>query len=96
MAAYVVVEVQVHNPDAYTEYRRLVPPTLEPFGGRFLVRGGQVETLEGDWRPERFVILQFPDIARAKAWWSSPAYTAIRDLRYHNATSRMIVVEGVG
>lgn len=95
MAAYIIVQVQVHNPDAYAEYRAQVPPTLEPYGGKFIVRGGQVETLEGDWLPERFVILEFPDVARAKAWWSSPEYRAIAELRYRNATSQMIVVQGV-
>lgn len=94
MAAYIVVQVEVHDPVAYAEYRKGVPATLAPYDGKFLVRGGKVETLEGDWMPERFVILEFPSVARAKEWWASPEYRAIVDIRYRNASSRMIVVEG--
>jgi uncharacterized protein (DUF1330 family) len=95
MAAYIVVQVEVHDPVAYAEYKKDVPATLALYDGKFLVRGGQVETLEGDWMPERFVILQFPSVGRAKEWWSSPEYRAIVDIRYRNASSRMIVVQGV-
>lgn len=95
MAAYIVVQVEVHDPVAYVEYRKNVPATLARYDGKFLVRGGKVETLEGDWMPERFVILEFPSVARAKEWLASPEYRAIVDIRYRNASSRMIVVEGV-
>ena len=95
MAAYVVVEVQVHDQDAYAEYKAGVPATLAKYDGKFLVRGGKVETLEGGWLPERFVLLEFPSVERAKEWWASPEYSAIKDIRYRNADSRMFVVEGV-
>ncbi len=96
MSAYIVVQVQVHDPVGYEEYKKGVPATLALYDGKFLVRGGKKETLEGDWSPERFVILEFPSVARAKEWWASPEYRAIIDLRYRNASSQMIVVEGVG
>lgn len=95
MSAYVVVQVEVHDPTAYEEYKKGVPATLALYDGKFIVRGGQVETLEGDWKPQRFVILEFPTVARAKEWHASPEYRAIADIRYENADSQMIVVEGV-
>lgn len=95
MSAYIVVQVQVHDSVAYEEYRKNVPATLALYDGKFLVRGGAVETLEGDWKPERFVILEFPSVERAQEWWASPEYRAIVEIRYANATSQMILVQGV-
>ena len=96
MAAYVIVDVEVTNQDAYEEYRRQVPATLESYGGRFAVRGGRYETLEGSWRPQRIVVLEFPDFDRAKQWYASPEYQAIVPLREQNArTNFLTVVEGV-
>ena len=96
MAAYVIVDVEVHDPVAYQAYTSRVPATLEPFGGRFLVRGGKTETLEGEWWPKRVVVLEFPDAAAAKAWHASPAYAEILPLRHGNArTNFLTVVEGV-
>ncbi len=73
----------------------MVPPSLAAYGGRFLVRGGEVETLEGEWSPKRFVIVEFPSVERAKAWWGSEEYAAAKALRQATAHSRMIVVAGV-
>ncbi len=96
MAAYVIVDVEVLDPEAYTEYTRDVPATLEPFGGRFLVRGGAVTTLEGEWRPQRAVLIEFPSVEQAKAWHASPAYVAILPIRHkHARTNFMTVIEGV-
>ena len=96
MAAYVIVDVEVTNQEAYEEYRRQVPATLEKYGGRFAVRGGRYETLEGSWQPQRIVVLQFPDFDRAKEWHGSPEYQAIIPLRTKNArTNFLTVVEGV-
>lgn len=95
MSAYVVVQVQVHNPTAYEEYKKGVPATLALYDGKFLVRGGKVETLEGGWMPERFVILEFPTVERAKEWYASPEYTAILGIRHQNSDGKMIVVQGV-
>lgn len=95
MAAYVVVQVEVQDPERYETYKKLVPPSLEAYGGRFVVRGGKTETLEGAWSPERFVILEFPSVDQAKAWWGSPEYAEAKALRHATAHSEMIVVEGV-
>jgi uncharacterized protein (DUF1330 family) len=95
MAAYVVVQVDIKDPVRYADYRTMVPPTLEKYGGRFVVRGGKTETLEGDWSPKRFVVVEFPSVERAKAWWASPEYAAAKALRQATAETQMIVVEGL-
>jgi uncharacterized protein (DUF1330 family) len=95
MSAYVVVEIEVLDKDRYETYKQMVPPTLAPYGGRFLVRGGEVETLEGDWSPKRFVILEFPSAERAKAWWASGEYAEAKALRQATARTQMICVTGV-
>ena len=95
MAAYIVVEVAVRDAVRYEDYKRLVPPTLEQYGGRFLVRGGAAETLEGDWAPGRVVILEFPSAEKARQWWGSAAYAPAKELRQATAHTQMILVEGV-
>jgi uncharacterized protein (DUF1330 family) len=95
MSAYVVVEVEVQDKERYETYKQLVPPSLAAYGGRFLVRGGEVENLEGEWSPKRFVVLEFPSVERAKAWWASPEYAEAKALRQATARTQMIVVEGV-
>ncbi|HWK10884.1 MAG TPA: DUF1330 domain-containing protein [Vicinamibacterales bacterium] len=95
MAAYIVVQVDVNDPVRYEDYKNLVLPTLGAFGGRFLVRGGRTETLEGDWAPKRFVIVEFPDMERAKAWWASDGYAPAKALRQATSTTQMIVAEGL-
>jgi uncharacterized protein (DUF1330 family) len=95
MAAYIIVQVDVKDPTRYEDYKRMVPPTLEKFGGRFIVRGGRTEILEGDWAPGRFVVLEFPSVEQAKAWWASRAYADAKALRQATAHTQMIVVEGV-
>jgi uncharacterized protein (DUF1330 family) len=72
----------------------MVPPSLVPYGGRFIVRGGEVETLEGDWAPKRLVIAEFPSVERAKAWWASEEYAAAKALRQATARTQMVVVAG--
>jgi uncharacterized protein (DUF1330 family) len=95
MSAYVIVQVEVKDAVRYEDYKKLVPPTLEKFGGRFLVRGGAVETLEGGWAPKRFVIAEFPSVEQAKAWWASPEYAEAKALRQATADSMMIVAQGI-
>lgn len=96
MPAYVVVSVDVADAEAYGEYTRQVPGTLEPFGGQFVVRGGAFEVLEGAWPAPRMVILQFPSMERATAWHASDAYQAILPIRQRHArTDFMVAVEGV-
>jgi uncharacterized protein (DUF1330 family) len=95
MAAYIVTQIEVHDRERYEDYKRLVAPTLEAYGGRFVVRGGAVETLEGDWSPGRVVVLEFPSAEQARAWWGSDAYAPAKALRQATAHTQMILVEGV-
>ena len=95
MTAYVIVEVEVTDPVAYEDYKKQVPPSLAAYNGRFVVRGGACETLEGSWRPQRVVVLEFPSVARAKQWWASTEYSAAKALRQRTAKTKMVVVEGV-
>ena len=95
MAAYIVVEIEVLDKDRYENYKQLVPPTLAAYGGRFVVRGGATETLEGDWSPQRLVIVEFPSVEQAKAWWASSEYAEAKALRQATARTQMLVVAGV-
>lgn len=95
MPAYVIANVTIHDPVRYEDYKRMVPATLVPFGGRFIARGGQVDALEGDWRPSRLVLLEFPSVERARAWWNSPEYAQARALRQATSTGTLLILEGV-
>jgi uncharacterized protein (DUF1330 family) len=95
MSAYVVVEVEVHDPELMARYRDATTPTVTAHRGRFIVRGGACETLEGGWSPERLVIIEFPTAAAAKAWWSSEEYAEPKAMRQRAGRTRMVVVEGV-
>jgi uncharacterized protein (DUF1330 family) len=95
MPAFVIANVTIADPVRYEDYKRMVPATLAPFGGRFIVRGGQVEALEGDWRPSRLVLLEFPSVERARAWWNSPEYAEARALRQATSTGTLLILEGV-
>jgi len=94
MPAYIIANVDVTDPDAYAEYRKGVVASFEPFGGRFLARGGRAEALEGAYAVKRVVILEFPDYERAKAWWNSPGYRSLREMRQRASRGDLIVVEG--
>ena len=95
MAAYVIVDVDIHDREKYDEYKRIVPPTVEAYGGRFVVRGGSAERLEGDWEPKRVVVLEFDSVERAKTWWASEEYRIPKGMRQAASTASMIVVDGV-
>lgn len=95
MAAYIVVEITVKDEATYERYKQLAPPSIAAHGGRYVIRGGQVETLEGAWQPKRFVMLEFPSAAQARAWWASPEYAPAKALRQASASTEMILVEGV-
>ncbi len=95
MAAYIIVDVTVLNMDEYEGYKKLTPGSLAPYGGKFIVRGGSTECLEGDWDPERIVVLEFEDTKRAKDWWNSMEYAPAKEIRQRNAKTKMILVEGV-
>ena len=95
MTALVIVDVRVTDPARFEEYKKLVPATLTPYGGKFLARGGRVDVLEGDWAPKRIVIIEFPSVERARAWWASEEYRVPKQMRIESADTRMIVVESV-
>ena len=92
---YLVVEAKVSDPEAYARYRTLAAEAVEKFGGRYLVRGGPVEILEGPWTaPERLVIVEFDSPELAKQFYDSPEYRAAREVRAGAADMNMLVVEG--
>ena len=95
MAAYIINDMEVTDPQLFEEYKKLSPPTVARYGGKFLARGGPTESLEGDWSPRRLVILEFPSMAQARAWIDSPEYAPARRLRQRSASSNLILVEGV-
>jgi len=95
MPAFIVVQVNVNDPERYENYKKMVPPSLEPYGGRYRVRGGRVENLEGTWSPSRCVIIEFDSVEQARAWWASEEYAEAKALRQATADTEMIVVEGV-
>ena len=95
MAAYVIVQVDIHDPATYERYKELAPPSIAHYGGRYIARGGATETFEGDWSPSRLVILEFPTMDAARAWWASPEYAEAKALRNAAATSEMLVVQGL-
>lgn len=94
MPALIIVDIKITDPEKYEKYKTLVRPSIDKYGGRFVVRGGRSETLEGDWNPERIVVLEFESVEKAKLWWDSEEYRGPRDLRWSASTGNMIVVEG--
>lgn len=94
MAAYVIAHLNVTNPDAFEAYRTAVPPIIAAHGGRYLIRGGAAEALEGDWTIPRLIVLEFPDKAAALGFYNSPEYQEILPLRLANAEGSVAIVEG--
>ncbi len=93
--AYVLCDIDVTDPDAYEAYKALAAPAVVANGGRYVVRGGPAELLEGEGLLNRVVVLEFPDAASARAWYDSPAYREARAARAGAATARFTLVEGV-
>jgi uncharacterized protein (DUF1330 family) len=94
MPAYFIADLDITDPAGFEEYRQLVPATIQQYGGRYIVRGGASETLEGDWQPKRVVVLEFPSLEQARQWYNSEAYRGPKALRFKTATSKLILVEG--
>jgi uncharacterized protein (DUF1330 family) len=94
MPAYIIVEVKVNDPVQYEEYKKLTPLSLAQYQGKFIVRGGKTETLEGVWNPQRIVVLEFPTVELAKSWWASKEYSPAKSIRQRTAETKMILVEG--
>jgi uncharacterized protein (DUF1330 family) len=95
MAAYVIAEVETTDLELMRPYRDLAPPTVSAYGGRYIVRGGAVQTLEGDWEPARIAVLEFESPERARQWWESEEYREAKALRQRAGRTRMIIVDGV-
>jgi uncharacterized protein (DUF1330 family) len=95
MPAYVLVDCEVTDPARYETYKKLAPPAIAKFGGRYLVRGGALSILEGDWQPNRIVVLEFPDMDAARRFYDSPEYRAARAERAGAARMNMLLVEGL-
>jgi uncharacterized protein (DUF1330 family) len=94
MAAYIIVQVDVHDPATFKKYADAVPATIAQYGGKYRVRGGAVTVKEGDWNPTRMVVLEFPDMATAHKWYDSPEYQAIIGDRLKASNAQLIFVEG--
>ena len=95
MSAYVIVEIEVTDPVGYEEYKKQAAATVHQHGGKYIVRGGKMEVLEGDWKPNRIVVLQFESMERANEWLNCEEYREPRKMRHRTAKTNMIVVEGV-
>ncbi len=95
MPAYIIAAVEVTDAVGFDEYRRMAGPIVAAFGGKFVVRGGKVETLEGDWIANRLVVIEFESVERAKEWWASDEYRAAKELRQRTTKSKLLIVEGV-
>lgn len=94
MTAYVLAAIEVTDPGAYEAYKPLSSAAVERYGGRFLVRGGASEALEGEWQPGRMVLVEFPDADTARRWYDSPEYQQARAVRQRASTGRMLLLEG--
>jgi uncharacterized protein (DUF1330 family) len=94
MPAYVIANIEVTDPGQYEEYKKLAGPSVAEYDGRYLVRGGAAEILEGEWTPNRLVVLEFPSLERAREWWNSESYAAAIGIRHSAARSDILLVEG--
>jgi uncharacterized protein (DUF1330 family) len=95
MSAYVIVDLEVLDPIGFEEYKKQAAETVHKHGGKYIVRGGKTETLEGEWKPKRIVVLQFESMQRAKEWLNCEDYREPRKMRHRTAKTKMILVEGV-
>jgi uncharacterized protein (DUF1330 family) len=94
MAAYILAEIEITNPEGYKEYSKQVPATIAKYGGRFLIRGGASDALEGEWPQRRRVLLEFPTMEAARNWWSSPDYEKPKAMRQAASKGRLLLMEG--
>jgi len=95
MPAYVIVETDIHDPELYERYKAASPAAVAGGGGRFVVRGGELAVLEGEWQPKRLVVLEFDDLEAAKRFYESEEYQEVKKLRDGAASLNMVAVEGV-
>ena len=95
MSALIIVDIEVTDPVRYEDYKKLASASITAHGGRYLVRGGKFEVLDGNWTPRRLVVLEFDSVEKAKTWRASPEYAQAKKVRETCARSNMVVVEGL-
>ena len=95
MSAYVIAEIEITDPAAYEDYRKQVPGVIAKYGGKYVVRGGKVEPMEGGWSPKRLAVVEFPSLQQALKWYRSPEYAPLIKTRQKAARGKLIIVEGV-
>lgn len=94
MSAFVIVDTKINNPEVYEQYKKLAKPIAEKFGGVYRVRGGEMDVLENElWTPTRIVVVEFPDMASARAFANSDEYAPVKKIRHENAECTLIIVE---
>ena len=93
MPAFLIADIDVHDPETYASYREQNPDIVNKFGGRYVALGGEVKVLEGDWKPRRTVVIEFPDMEAVSAFYNSPEYTELRQIRWKSADSRLVALE---
>lgn len=94
MSALMIVDLSIHDTERYKEYVKLVPDLIEKHHGKYLVRGGKVEVMEGDWHPERLIVLEFPSLAYAQSFLEDPEYLPVADIRHASASTNLVIAEG--
>jgi uncharacterized protein (DUF1330 family) len=94
VAVYLLIEVEILDPETYAEYMDRVPATVDQYGGRYLVRGGSVVPLTGDWHPQRIILLEFPSAEQMQRWNSSPEYLELAPIRTRSTRTRAIALQG--
>ena len=93
--AYIVVDVDIHNPEIYEDYKKQVVPIVTAFGGEYIARGGALDVIQDElWRPTRMVLLKFPSVAQAQGFLDSPEYAPVKQMRLDNSTGTLVIVEG--
>ena len=95
MAGYAIIHDEIHDKALFAEFRERVAATIEAHGGRYLVRGGAIEVMDGDWSPERIVVVEFDSAEQARAWLTSSEYAEVKEIRTRAANANVIIVEGV-
>ena len=95
MPAYVVVNVRVKDPVRYEDYKKMAPASIAQYGGHYIARGGAVHVMEGDWKPERLVLLEFPSVERAREWWGCAEYADAKALRNATSDTQLVITEGL-
>lgn len=94
MSAYLILDVEIHDTDKYAEYMKLAKPLVEKYGGKYHVRGGAFEIMDGDWSPTRLVVIEYPDMETAKAMYEGDEYAPIKAIRMSCSTGSTVIVEG--